>query len=103
MQFPRNHSTGWGEPLDRTSLSSCGYHFKNQNRCETGDAPEGLRFWKSPLEILMHVSKQQGVNESCFLSSIYLFQPKSELLGNMQHFLYVNSLLYSFRHFELVS
>lgn len=46
MQFPRNRSTGWGEPLDRTSMSSCGYHFKNQNHCETqqktGHAPEGL-------------------------------------------------------------
>lgn len=42
MQFPSNRSTGRGEPLNRTSLSSCGYCFKNQNRCETESVEQDM-------------------------------------------------------------
>lgn len=65
---------GRGEPLDRASLSWGGYHFKNQSRCETERVVNRTCSWGSQLmeislNILTNDSKQQGVNESCFLQA----------------------------------
>lgn len=76
------------------------------NTAENRTCPWGsLRSWKS-LKIFwcMTVNNRVSTNPVSF-PFLYLFVSdfkRWKLLGNM-HFLYVNSLLYSFRHFELVS